>query len=259
MPTPRDRLVLEAIRTHGRLTADQVRRLFFRRNDGGIASKQAVSARLLKLTTLEVLEPAVVNGGRGAGPYAYGLAKVGHQLLTRLSRVPRGRSPRAVWHMLEIAEFRVRLQLELEKNGGGLVEWIGESSLRGLLFGRRDWPIPDALVHWRLTNREGAFLLEWDRGTETLAVLTAKLRRYVYLWQVKGHREMVPGLGLRPRLVISLASEERRARIERWIQGSGKQHSQASILLGVAAEAFENPLANVWWRSDTRRIGSLTE
>src|SRR5688572_4863844 len=88
LPTPRDRLILEAIRTHGRLRGEQIRRLFFRSPSGGLVSRQAVSARLNKLTSLCVLEVLVVNGGHGAGPYAYGLGPLGKQLLSSMSREP---------------------------------------------------------------------------------------------------------------------------------------------------------------------------
>ena len=42
LPTPRDRSILETIATHGRMTRSQIQRLFFRREDGVLASNQAV-------------------------------------------------------------------------------------------------------------------------------------------------------------------------------------------------------------------------
>src|SRR5712692_10091042 len=81
LPTPRDRLILEAVRTHSRLTREQIRRLFFRRPDAALASPQSVNARLLKLVVLGYLEPVVVNAGHGSGPYAYGLGQGGRRLL----------------------------------------------------------------------------------------------------------------------------------------------------------------------------------
>ncbi len=250
--------MLEAIRTHGRLTGEQIKRLFYRRPAGGLVSKQAVNARLHKLASLGVLETVVVNGGHGAGPYAYGLGVLGRQLLTRMSRMPRGRTVGAVWHLLEVAEFRVRMEEELNKAGGELAEWVGEAALRSLLFGRKDWPVPDAFVHWRLATREGTFLLEWDRGTETLAVLTSKLSRYLAYWRAKGHREMQPGSGLRPRLVIVLASPERATRLQEWLSGQRLKWSIGTIFLGVEKQGLAEPLGPVWWRSDTRRASELT-
>ncbi len=42
LPTPRDRLILEAVYTHSRLTSSQIRRLFFGSASGTLASVQAV-------------------------------------------------------------------------------------------------------------------------------------------------------------------------------------------------------------------------
>lgn len=259
MPTPRDRLVLEAIRTHGRLTREQIRRLFFRRPTAGLISRQAVNARLHKLVSLGVLEAVVVNGGHGSGPYAYGLGPLGKRLLTSMSRSPRGRAVGAVWHLLEVAEFRVRLQEDLATSGGELVEWVGEAALRSLFFQRKDWPVPDALVHWRIQGREGTFMLEWDRGTETLAVLTAKLSRYLTFWRMRGHRETLPGLGLRPRLVIVVASAERVSRLRDWLVSVSGKGPMGTVLLGFSKEVLAVPLGQTWWRSDTGKTGRLAE
>ena len=251
-------MVLEAIRTHGRLTREQIRRLFFRKPAAGPVSRQAVNARLRKLVALGVLEAVVVNGGHGSGPYAYGLGRTGRSLLTSMSRSPRGRAVGAVWHLLEIAELRVCLQEALEASDGELVEWVGEAALRSLLFSRRDWPIADALVHWRKRGREGTFMLEWDRGTETLAVLTGKLSRYLEFWRSHGHRDTLPGLGLKPRLVIVVASPERASRLQAWLDGQRRQPFGATILLGVARQVLADPLGPVWWRVDANKQSQLT-
>jgi hypothetical protein len=220
---------------------------------------QAANTRLKKLTSLGLLEPVVVNGGRGAGPFAYGLGPRGRDLLARLAKGSRLRAPGPVWHLLEIADFRVCLQEELERKKGELVEWLGESTLRALLLGQRGWPVPDALVHWRLPDREGTFLLEWDRGTESLAILTAKLTRYLNYWRARGHRELLPGLGLRPRLAIVVASGERRDRLIRWLSTRAGLRGGATVLVGLAGEVNREPLGRSWWRSDTGPRGELAE
>jgi len=258
LPTPRDRRVLEAIRTHGRLTGEQIRRLFFRRESGRLVSRQAVNTRLRKLASTKLIEAVVVNGGHGAGPYAVGIGTLGRQLLARMSRAPRGKTVGAVWHLLEVAEFRVRLEEELLRRGGNLVEWVGEAALRSLLYGHRDWPVADALVHWRQRETEGTFLLEWDRGTETLAVLTAKLSRYLTFWQTRAHRELLPGLGLKPRLVLVLASAERATRLAEWLSGMKSRPLIGTICIGVSRQVLRDPLGQTWWRSDTGRQSELT-
>jgi hypothetical protein len=260
LPTPRDRLILETVRIHGRLTAGQIRRLIFRKKDGSLVSTQAVNLRLRKLVSNLYLHPVVVDSGVGSGPYAYGLGLRGAALFASAgSRRGRGGGVESVWHSLEVAEFRIQLQGKLEANGGALVEWIGEPALRSVLVGRSGWPIPDALVHWRLPGREGAFLLEWDRGSETLATVVLKLRRYANYWRQRGHKELVPGLGLRTRLAMVLGSRERRDRLVRWLLEHPGAALHTTILIGHAEPVQANPLGPTWWRSDTRSSGALTD
>ncbi len=257
LPTPRDRLILEAIRTHTRLTGEQIRRLFFRDETGRLASPQAVSARLRRLQALGLVEPVVVDAGRGAGPYAHGLGPSGGALLGSKAPARRG-PPGPVWHHLEVAQFRVNFQEEIERRGGALLEWTGEPLLRSLLKGRTGWPVPDAAVHWRLHGREGTFLLEWDRGSESLGVLTSKLRRYVRYWRARGHRELLPGLGLRPRLAIVLTSPDRAARLVRWLTAQ-RSVLVATVLVAAAESALRDPLGEHWWRSDLEAPGMLVD
>lgn len=175
------------------------------------------------------------------------------------SRRGRGGGVEFVWHSLEVAEFRIQLQDRLEAEGGALVEWIGEPALRSVLVGRGGWPIPDALVHWQLPGREGAFLLEWDRSSETLATVVLKLRRYANYWRQRGHKELVPGLGLRTRLAMVLVSRERRDRLIRWLLEHPSAALNSTILIGHAESIQANPLGPTWWRSDIGRLGTVTD
>lgn len=250
-PTPRDRAVLVAIRTHTRLTGDQIRRLFFHTRTRLVAP-QTVNARLRRLTDLGYLDVVVVDRGHGSGPYAYGLGPHGAALLEQTASSKRA-GP--VWHYLELAELRVRLEEELRAAGGTLVEWVGDNALRALVRGERGWPVPDALVHWRLEGREGTFLLEVDRGTESLAVLVAKLRRYAAYTQSRGHLRLLPGLGLRPRLAI-VVGERRRPRLIRYLQ-EVRSLPALTVAVGAAPEVARDPLGRAWWRADLGGPGSL--
>jgi hypothetical protein len=61
-------------------------------------------------------------------------------------------------------------------------------------------------------------LLEWDRETESLAIVVQKLERYAAFWRAHGHRQFLPGLRLRPRLAMVVATEVRRERVVRWVE-----------------------------------------
>jgi hypothetical protein len=243
------------VRTHGRLTGDQLRRLFFHHSDGRLVTVQAVNARLRKLVEAGLVDVVVVNRGQGSGPYAYGLGPTGRSLLQKLNAGQRGGTLGPIFHQLEIAEFRVRLQEDLGSQRGQLVEWLGEPALRALLRGQRGWPVPDAVVYWRLAGREGSFFLEWDRGSESLAILTMKLTKYRDYWRALGHRRLLPGLGLKPRLAIVVASDERRERLEQWL----RRHPNlgATVVIGTNDDVLDDPLGSVWWRADQEGEASL--
>jgi hypothetical protein len=150
----------------------------------------------------------------------------------------------------------VRLQLALERQRGRLIEWIGEEGLRALVR-QQGWPVADGLVHWQLSGREGTFLLEWDRGSESLPVLTAKLRRYVDYWRSRGHRQLLPGLRLRPRLLIVVATLQRADRLIDWLHSQTRHETGGTVMVGIAARVLDDPLAECWRRSDRGAISSF--
>jgi hypothetical protein len=119
--------------------------------------------------------------------------------------------------------------------------------------------VPDAAIHWRLHGREGTFLLEWDRGSESLGILASKLRRYVTYWRARGHKELLPGLGLRPRLAVVLTSRTRADRLVRWLGDHTASLRYATILIAPADVIQVSPLARVWWRNDTSTTGALQD
>jgi hypothetical protein len=245
--------MLQTVAAHGALTREHIRRLCFSRN-GHLVSVQAVNARLKKLVDAAVLETVVVSSGRGAGPYAYSLGPIGSALIHHAR--PRRVGVQPIWHVLEIAEFRVALQELIDAAGGRLSEWQGEPLLRSIYHARRAWPIPDALVHWQLRGREGAFLLEWDRGSESVALLTAKLVRYQAYYRALGHQEILPGLGLRPRLAIVVHAPDRATRVVRWIEQHAATPVGSTVFIALASNVLPNPLGLLWWRSDKHAPGS---
>lgn len=253
LPTPRDRRVLEAIHTHSRLTGPQIRRLFFTRAFGNHAAPQTVNARLRKLVDAGFIEAMVLDGGRGSGPNAYGLTRHGAALLGTTVATGRGRSGSA-WHQVEVAEFRVRLEEELTAASGQIVAWLGERELRALIGRRRDEPVPDGFCHWRLAGREGAFAVEWDRGTESLALLVRKVEKYALWWRRRRYRALVPGLSLKPRLAI-ITTEAHARRLANHLAKRGRLGG--TIAIAPHRAALSHPLERIWWRSDKQRLDSL--
>jgi hypothetical protein len=76
-------------------------------------------------------------------------------------------------HRLDVGHFYCAL-----KASGVLSSWQGEASLRAQRRGVRGEPIPDARFTYHHAGTEVGAYLELDRGTETHAVLRAKLVAY---------------------------------------------------------------------------------
>ena len=83
--------------------------------------------------------------------------------------------------------------------------------------------------------------------------------RYASYWRSRGHRSLLPGLGLRPRLALVLRSEIRAERLVRWIQQRRAEPRAATVLIGVAEVILADLLGQAWWRSDRRDGGRLTD
>ncbi|MFN0146551.1 MAG: replication-relaxation family protein [Dehalococcoidia bacterium] len=249
-PTPRDFAIFAALRTHRRLLASQVRRLFFRDRADRLATPQTVHGRLGRLVSLGYLDVVRLDRGRGSGPYAYGLSARGSRIIGAPSR--RRGHPGPLWHDIAVAELRVNLDLALCDAGGELVEWLGEGDLRSLLHGVQA-PRPDGLAHWRLDGREGAILFEIDAGTEGFALLTAKVHRYAGWFRSGRHRELVPGLRLRPRVAF-VAPRARAARLAAVLRAL---RTATTVFVGVDTEVLAEPLTQRWWRNDVQQLESL--
>jgi hypothetical protein len=140
----------------------------------------------------------------GSAPWHYVLGPVGAALLGVEDRDERKWAPQAradrqlglersprLGHMTGRNQFFVALAAHAREHGGELREWRNETraaahAVDGLLAGGI-WdrlPRPDGAATWAEDGREVSFLLEYDLGTEHLAVLVSKLDGYALLASV---------------------------------------------------------------------------
>jgi len=249
-PTPRDEQILLAIATHTYLTANHIRSLFFR-HGRVFTARQTVGVRLRRLRETGYLTAVLVDGGRGAGPYAYGLTPQGEAMIGIKPKDRRGRQS-APRHALEVADLRVALELALDGTPGGLVSWTGERELRALT--KPGDPVPDGLIHWQLRGREGLVAVELDRGTESFSTLVRKLDVYDSWWRKRRYRTLVAGLGLKPRLAV-VAGETRARQLAGYIARS--RPFGGTIAVAPAHVVLAQPLGRSWWRSDVNALERL--
>jgi hypothetical protein len=147
------------------LTTGQLARLYFPN-----VTPDAVRKSLRRLVEAGYL---VVHREHQMAEALHGLGPKGRALLEAkgvMAEVTR-RPPRQIEHLVGINDVRVALEVRPSQVAYFFASW----ELQGL--GWVHPVIPDAVVGLKLPDRR-TFLMEYDRGTETLATLIGKLRAY---------------------------------------------------------------------------------
>ena len=119
--------------------------------------------------------------------------------------------------------------------------------------------VPDGFCHWRLFGREGAFFLEWDRGTESMVVLSQKLRRYADYFRPALYRQHLT-IDLKPRLLLVVSEARRREALLRWLQRgfpAGPSEQLPTLLVASWVEVRAVPLGTVWFRPGVREASEF--
>src|SRR6266542_2348663 len=270
LPTPRDKAIILAVYTHGRLSREHIRRLFFRRSDSDrLSSIQATSARLRRLAEAGYLSRVPVPVLKGSGQYLYSLGETGSRLLAaeyKIVATPRsaralGPSFLALDHTLEVADFYIALKQALDARGGSLLTWLGERECHYRFFhqGRRRVIAPDAYCLWSLGRRTSSFFLEWERGHQGLQAIAEKLDGYDAYHARRGYLEHLGEVGLTPRLAFVVPDARRQRQLVGWLvrqQGRGRWRYLPSVLVGIRPAVLGSPLADVWMpaSSDGRSV-----
>lgn len=266
-PTPRDREILKGVVKHGQMTRQQIQRLHFRK-DGKLASIQAVCRRLRILTERGYLSRVRLPVTRGSGPYVYWpgrgaivvLDKEDSARARRIVKRNRMKSFSSLSHGLEIVEFYIGLKEALESKGGEIVVWLGEWEARYQFEwgGHRLTLTPDGYCLWAVSGKEGAFFLEWDRGTESMRRFSQKMTRYEAYYRVRAYRNHLGEMGLKPRLLIVAPDDRREKKLADWIGrrlDRDEFGSLPTILVAVRDLVFLDILGRIWRKAaDEQRI-----
>jgi Replication-relaxation len=205
--TDRDRAILRLVGEHRVFTTHQLAQIYFHSHD-------RAEHRLRELTDARVLvrfRPQRRHG-EGSAPFHYVLGPAGAAVLAAEQGIePRRLGYRqdkalAIAHSQRLAHvvgvngfFAALMVYARQRPGGaGLAVWLSERRC-GDRWGRL--VRPDGYGRWREHGREVDFFLEYDRGTEPLGRLAAKLAAYqelahatqistpVLLWLPSSRRE----------------------------------------------------------------------
>jgi hypothetical protein len=260
--TDRDRAILRLVGEHRVFTIHQLAQAFFHSHD-------RAEHRLRELTQARVLvrfRPQRRHG-EGSAPFHYVLGPAGAAVLA----AERGIEPRRLGyrqdkalaiahsqrlaHVVGVNGFFTALAgyaRQQRAQGARLAVWWSERHCADR-WGRL--VRPDGYGRWREGHREVDFFLEYDRGTEPLERLTAKLHAYsqladatqiptpILLW--------LPSPGREASVRQALASETRWARVPFLI-------ATASAALGHGpAEQAWLPLGQTWPRRRLIELDNL--
>ena len=234
-----------------------------------MASVQVACRRLRLLAERGYLARTRLPVTRGSGPYVYRPGKGAMVLLDKDERtlIGRGSSRRRIEslaglaHGLETVDFYIALKEALESRGGRIIAWLGESQARHRFAwqGQRLLFTPDAYCLWALGAEEGAFFLEWDRGTESMNRFFQKLARYHDYYRVRAYQDHLALIGLRPRLLIVVPDERRERKLAAWVArrlAKGEFKALPTVLVAARDIALHDVLGPIWRRpGQASRVG----
>ncbi|MFD1364277.1 replication-relaxation family protein [Actinoplanes sichuanensis] len=254
--THRDMRLLGWLYDHGVLTTDQIDAALF----GSLTFCQRRLLRLIDLGVLARFRPQRWEGG--SYPYHYLLAQLGTEIVAAQRGDPLPRRDQArqrrqhltsranLPHLLATNQFFIDLAAhERVHSGGRLDTWRPAADFHRAtafyrpgdgadMFSLRTFPRPDGHGIWVDRGRRVPFLLEMDRGTESLPVLTAKVTNYL---RVADHaRWWWP-------VLFWLPSVRREINLQRLLADLPASDRVATAASDHVAASGLSPAGPVWW------------
>jgi hypothetical protein len=247
--TERDRLICTDLYEHRVLTAIQIYQLRF---DSAYRARK----RLVELYRLRVLERFRPYRQHGSHPHHYLLDEVGARLVASergsdvseldwsRARALKLASSTQLQHLVEANGFFTRLARALRVHPDAqLAEWWGQ---RRCAQAWGELVRPDGYCRLGIRGRSVGVWLEWDRSTEPLDRVVAKLDRYEEL-----------ALALEHELnVLIVAPADRR---ECDIRKALPPPAGVRALTSTAARHHHDPLAPNWLAADASTRAALCE
>lgn len=183
--TDRDRYLIRVVGTYRVLTTPQLAAL-------GFSNLTTAQHRLSVLVGLELLRRFRPRRALGSAPWHYILGPLGAALLeiedgndaekwhqkVRTDRQLALQRSQRLGHIIGTNEFFISLLRKSRTGTGCLREWIPENEAPFYYQHAYNAVRPDGIGVWVQDNREIAFLLEYDNGTENMTRLTRKLADY---------------------------------------------------------------------------------
>lgn len=251
--TPRDRSLCHVLWDHQVLTTEQISELAF---DNLITCQH----RLVRLYRLRVLERFRHFRPTGSDPFHYVLDDLGVRLVAADRGIDPSKTDRRRARSLALADSQ-RLGHLLGVNGffcslAGAARRHRECELEEWWSEQRcikEWGEvvrPDGFGVWRQGPRRTEFLLEHDRGTETLARLTSKLT---------GYQDLAEATRWSPWLLFWFLTSGREAEARKVLGSASLPVATACSALGKPSEAVWAPVGNSGHRITIGKLETMVD
>ncbi|MCY9785229.1 replication-relaxation family protein [Nocardiopsis sp. EMB25] len=181
---PRDLQVLGGVHDHKVMTTEHLHRLYFPR-----AGERSVRLRLRRLHGCGLLDRFRPLSLRGSSPYHWVLGSAGARLLAqkrgaeavsyRFDRAAGVADSPRLGHMLGLVDCLVAFTVAARQTPGAeLAQWLNEAEC-AKRWGR--YVRPDGYVRWEQEGEQAHVFVEYDTGSETLAMVRDKMTGYADL------------------------------------------------------------------------------
>jgi hypothetical protein len=196
--TRRDRAIIDMVARLHLVTGQQLLRVHWpNASEADARAARRALKRLVEWRVLARLERRLGGLGRGSDSWSYALDVAGQRLvnLEGTARRPHLPSPPMWRHVLMVAEIYTRLVESLPGTDRSLAEWQGEpAAWRDFAgpFGERSRLKPDGFVRIDGPGYQDLFFIEADTGTQSRAVIRAKLDAY-RPYAATGHAQAAHG------------------------------------------------------------------
>jgi hypothetical protein len=233
--TQRDRDILRLLSDHRVFTTEQLTDVFF-------SNPTTARHRLTELHRLRLVDRFKPRRWlNDSAPYHYAIGEIGAMVVTaerddsldklnwKADRALAIGSSQRLEHLLGVNQFFIELMKVAHRPDANLREWWSErhcaKAMAKLVY-------PDAYGVWEENGSKVEFMLEYDRGTESLDRLAAKLEGYEDLERVTEVRRWV---------LFSLRTERREVGVRRVVAGSSLP------IATMARAAGQAPHQAAWW------------
>ncbi len=264
--TQRDKAIIFGTYVHDGLKREQIRQLFFKREDATVVGVKNVNERLDALTTDGYLVRKRDTAETGTGQYRYWPGTVGLEIITREYGFVAKIAPTVpIGHNTDLADWRIVATNAIQSKQGSVISWYTDkhAGYKFVSHNRSRKIAPDNYCFWEIHNFEGAFFTELEHGeSHAMAAIASKLDGYDVYYQGRHYLEHLGAIALTPRLSFIWPDQRKARHFQGWVlnwQQKGRWKYLPTVYVGSRTTVFERPLERTWLTTGKNEWGNLFE